>query len=164
MAGQAALADSLWRFSLMVYSRPGVADALVRLQDERGHNVNLILFALWLGLCQGVRLDDADLARAKVAIAALDRDVVAPLRRLRRQLKDNPDADISDLRRRVLALELAAERRVQARLAAIAPPRPGDANRRLLAEANLRLVLGADAASEEGVTVWQALTVKRSVS
>jgi uncharacterized protein (TIGR02444 family) len=142
MAGQAALAESFWRFSLMVYSRPGVADALIRLQDERGHNINLILFALWLGLCEGVRLDDAGLARAKMAIAALDRDVVAPLRRLRRQLKDSPDADIRDLRRRVLALELAAERRVQARLAAIAAPRHAQGDHRAAAKANLRLILG----------------------
>ncbi len=90
MAGEAAAAASLWRFSLMLYSRPGVADALIRLQDERGHNVNLILFGLWLGLCEGVRLDTEALARAQATIAPLDRDLVQKLRGLRRQLKDQP--------------------------------------------------------------------------
>jgi uncharacterized protein (TIGR02444 family) len=58
MTEQAAVA-SFWRFSLMLYRRPGVAEALIRLQDERGHNANLILFGLWLGLCNGACLDDA---------------------------------------------------------------------------------------------------------
>lgn len=143
MTGQDAAADSFWRFSLMLYSRAGVADALLRLQDERGRNVNLILFGLWLGLCEGVRLDDTGLARAEAAIAALDRDIVAPLRRLRRQLKDSPDSDIRDLRRRVLTLEIAAERRVQTRLAASLSPMRSDGDHHAVAEANLRLVLGS---------------------
>jgi len=151
-------ADSFWRFSLMVYGRPGVATALIRLQDRDGHNVNLVLFALWLGLCEGGRLDPAALARAKSAIAGLDRDVVAPLRQLRRALKDDPDADLRDLRRRVLALEIAAERRVQARLAAsIKRGRARAGDRHALAEANLRLVLGDDHASEEAALLRQAI-------
>jgi uncharacterized protein (TIGR02444 family) len=138
-------ADAFWRFSLMTYARPGIAEALIRLQDEHGHNVNLILFGLWLGLCEGVRLDAVALTRARAATAALDDGVIAPLRRLRQALKDDPDPDMRGLRRRVLALELAAERRVQARLVAFAVPlraSPGD--RRGLAEANLRRVLGPD--------------------
>ena len=156
MTEQAAAADSFWRFSLMLYGRPGVADALIRLQDERGHNVNLILFGLWLGLCQGARLDDVGLARAKAAIAAFDRDVVAPLRHLRRQLKDRPDVDIRDLRRRILVLEIDAERRAQARLATSAPTRQPEGDRRGIAEANLRLILGADFELQDVAIVLQA--------
>jgi uncharacterized protein (TIGR02444 family) len=62
MARQDAAAESFWRFSLMVYARPGVAEALIGLQDRAGHNVNLILFGLWLGLCEAVPLDAAGLA------------------------------------------------------------------------------------------------------
>ncbi|HWB50066.1 MAG TPA: TIGR02444 family protein [Stellaceae bacterium] len=149
MAGQDAAANAFWRFSLMIYSRPGVADTLIRLQDERGHNVNLILFGLWLGLCAGAGLDAAGLERAKAAIAELDRAVVVPLRRLRRALKDTPDADIRDLRCRVLALELAAERRVQARLAKQVPQRAGESDPRAAAAANLRLILGGEPVPEE---------------
>ena len=82
-------------------------------------------------------------------MTGLDRDVVTPLRRLRRALKGDPDPDVHDLRRRVLVLEIAAERRVQARLAACVPPKLGTGDRRAAAEANLRLILGADFASEE---------------
>jgi uncharacterized protein (TIGR02444 family) len=158
MTGRGAAADSFWRFSLMLYSRPGVADALIRLQDERGHNVNLVLFGLWLGLGKAAFLDEAGLARAKAAIAPLERDVVAPLRRLRRQLKDRPDADSRDLRRRILGLEIEAERRAQARLATDVPARQAEGDRHAIAEANLRLILGADFGTPDAELVRRTLT------
>lgn len=151
-------ADAFWRFSLMVYGRPGVAHALIRLQDRGGHNVNLVLFGLWLGLCQGAGLDAAGLARAKTAIAAIHRDVVAPLRDLRRALRADPDPDIRALWRRVLALEIAAERRVQARLvASTRRSRARGDSRHVLTESNLRLVLGADFESEEAVLLRRTI-------
>src|SRR6185437_7058876 len=103
---ETAAAEGFWRFSLTVYARPGVAEALIGLQDRHGHNVNLMLFGLWLGVCEGRRIDAAALGRARTAMARIDSKVVAPLRRLRRQLKGDPDPDIQTLRRRVLALEL----------------------------------------------------------
>lgn len=157
MARESA-AEGFWRFSLMVYARPGIADALIRLQDQGGHNVNFVLFGLWLGLCQEAGLDAAGLARAKTAIEAIDRAVVAPLRDLRRALKAHPDPDIRALRRRVLALEIAAERRAQARLAASV--RRGGArgdSRHVLTERNLRLILGADFESEDAVLLRQTI-------
>jgi uncharacterized protein (TIGR02444 family) len=151
--------EAFWRFSLLIYGRPGVADALIRLQDRGGNNVNLVLFGLWLGLCHATRIDAAMLSRAKAAIDRLDRDVVAPLRQLRRALKGDPDPDIGDLRRRVLALEIAAERRVQTRLASCVSlgsvPSAGD--RRAIAAANLRLILGGAFAPEEAVLLRQAI-------
>jgi uncharacterized protein (TIGR02444 family) len=158
MTGDLAAADSFWRFSLMVYSRPGVADLLIRLQDQGGHNVNLVLFALWLGICAGDRLDADALARAKTAMAKIDRDVVMPLRQLRRALKDDADPDSRDLRRRVLSLEIAAERRIQARLAASVARRRdiGRGDRHAIAEANLRLVLGGDLAPEDAALLRRA--------
>jgi uncharacterized protein (TIGR02444 family) len=137
-------AEAFWRFSLAAYSRTGVADTLIRLQDQGGHNVNLVLFALWLA-ARGVRLDTAGLAEARAAMAKLDAEIVAPLRQLRRQLRGDPDGDVQELRRRLLALEISAERRVQARLAGCAPPLGNVAgDREAIAEANLRLIVGAD--------------------
>jgi len=150
MADRDDTAEAFWRFSLMVYGRPGVAEALITLQDRSGHNVNLILYGLWLGICEATRLDGAALSRAKAAIETLDRNVVAPLRGLRRALKSDPDPDVRDLRRRVLALEIATERQVQARLAATAPGREAEAgDRHAITESNLRLILGGDFTSEE---------------
>ncbi|MEL6362155.1 MAG: TIGR02444 family protein [Pseudomonadota bacterium] len=41
--------QGFWDWSLSTYSRPGVADQLIALQDRYGANVNLILWCLWLG-------------------------------------------------------------------------------------------------------------------
>jgi uncharacterized protein (TIGR02444 family) len=159
LADHDAAAESFWRFSLMLYARRGVAEALIRLQDRAGHNVNLMLFGLWFGLCESGRLDAAGLTRAVAALKGLDREIVQPLRQLRGALKGASDPDVRNLRRRVLALEIAAERRVQARLAAsIAPPSRGRAgDRRSLAEANLRLILGSDFGTSEAAVLRQAL-------
>jgi uncharacterized protein (TIGR02444 family) len=157
MTGRDAAAESFWRFSLMVYGRPGVAEALIRLQDRGAHNVNLVLFALWLGLCEATRLDVALLGRAKAAIERLDDEIVVPLRRLRRALRDDRDPDMCDLRRRMLVLEIAAERRVQARLAASVARRKGGGDRRATAEANLRRILGVDFASGEAALLRETI-------
>lgn len=152
-----AAAEAFWRFSLMVYARPGVAAALISLQDHAGHNVNLILFGLWLAVGRGRRLDAVGLARARAAIDKLDRDVVLPLRRLRRALKGDPDPDIQELRRRVLTLEVAAERRVQARLAGTVTGRVGRGSRVAIAGANLKLILGNDFASPEAAAIGETI-------
>ena len=149
--------EAFWRFSLALYARPGVAPALLALQDRAGHDVNLILFSLWAGAVQGVRLDAAALAAAEAAIAELKGDIVEPLRGLRRRLKADPAADVQALRRKILGLELAAERRVQQRLAALSPSMPAAADRLAAAEANLALYLGADAQSSEADIVQVVL-------
>jgi uncharacterized protein (TIGR02444 family) len=131
-------AAALWRFSLAFYARPGVADALIALQDRDGRDVGLILYALWQGL-RGRRLA-ADLG-ALAAAAAAPAALAAELRGMRRRLKSDAAADIAALRRRVLALELAAERAAQARLAAIVPP-AAEGGRLELAAANLALCVG----------------------
>src|SRR5579885_3374371 len=132
-------AEALWRFSLAFYARPGVAAALLALQDRDGRDVNLILYALWQGL-RGRRLASGDLAA--LAERAAPPAVAAELRGLRRRLAADRAPDIAALRRRLLALELAAEREVQRRLAAASVPAAGEGSRRDLAAANLALYVG----------------------
>ncbi|TMJ61393.1 MAG: TIGR02444 family protein [Alphaproteobacteria bacterium] len=150
-------ANAFWRFSLALYARPGVAEALIALQDRAGNDVNLILFALWRGVVHGHRLDQGELTAAEAAIAPLRRDVIEPLRKLRRGLKDNSDPDLQALRRRIGGLELAAERRAQSRVAAtIAAPGAAE-DRAAAAAANLALYLGATAQSAEAAVLRRAL-------
>ena len=156
-ADKRAAAEAFWRFSLMVYARPGVAAALIGLQDRAGHNVNLILFGIWLAAGCRRSLDRADLARSHAAIEKFDGSVVSPLRTLRRTLKSDPDPDVQNLRRRVLALELVAERCVQARLAETVAGRAGNGKRTALTTANLKLILGADFISPEAAALRQAI-------
>lgn len=153
-----AAGEALWRFSLALYARPGVADALIGLQDLGGRDVNLILFALWLGATRAREIDAAGLAAAASAIAPLNA-VVAELRERRRRLKAATEIDLQALRRRLLALELAAERRVQYRLAASRANRTSPGRRDPLgaAEANLARCLGGDAGSAEARVLRAAL-------
>jgi uncharacterized protein (TIGR02444 family) len=157
-----AAAAAFWRFSLNFYSRPGVADALIALQDKAGRDVNLILFGLWLGLSGRGRLDVAALAAAELATRKLRAEIVIPLRQLRRRLPASAEDDIRRLREAVKRLELAAERAAQRRLAARAGPvaRAADPGRRRAdAQANLALCLGTHASKR-----LEALALHRAVA
>jgi uncharacterized protein (TIGR02444 family) len=144
----------LWQFSGAFYAVPRVARALIALQDSGGLDVNLMLFGLWLGVSGRGRLDSEGLRAAELVAGTIRADVVGPLRALRRSLRPNPDADVQRLRDGVKALELAAEKVVQSRLACLAGPCDASRSRPArLADAhdNLALclgparVLGADA-------------------
>jgi uncharacterized protein (TIGR02444 family) len=144
-----AESGELWSFSLAFYERPGVAAALIALQDGAGLDVNLILFAIWHGLSGRGPIDQQGVKAADWAVRAIRVELIEPLRALRRRLKAALDADIQQLRERVKMLEVDAERAAQTRLAALArPPFKTDPPARIAdAEANLALYLGVTAAS-----------------
>jgi uncharacterized protein (TIGR02444 family) len=155
-----AAAEAFWRFSLDFYARANVAAALTALQDREGRDVNLMLFALWLGLSGRPRLAPCGIAAAEHRIATIRTEIAEPLRRVRRRLRGAPDADVQVLRRRIAALEIDAERAGQFRLAALA----GTAaelslpHRLAAAGANLAMYLGpAGAGSREAEILRQAL-------
>lgn len=102
---------ALWDFSLALYARDGVADACLRLQDRHGLDVCLILFCVWHGLRLGA-VPDAVMARAAAFSERWGREVVRPLRGVRRRMKrmDPAGAPLDRLREEVKAVELAAER------------------------------------------------------
>jgi uncharacterized protein (TIGR02444 family) len=161
-AGELTSEEALWHFSLAFYSRPGVSQALIALQDRASCDVNLMLFAVWLGISGRSRLTNDKLAIADQIIAPITADIVKPLRALRRKLRSDPDGDIQRLREDIKALELAAERIVQSRLARIAGSPGGDADpsrRAAAAYENLVLYLGPKHAhSSEAATIEEALT------
>ncbi|MFZ5717919.1 MAG: TIGR02444 family protein [Pseudomonadota bacterium] len=100
---------SIWEWALEAYSRPGVPEACLRLQDEYGQNTSLLLWAVH----DEVR-DPQLLAHAAEAARAWDRTALVPLRDVRRGLKA-PLPPFEDearlaLREEVKGLELAAER------------------------------------------------------
>jgi uncharacterized protein (TIGR02444 family) len=153
------LGDAFWRFSLALYARPGVADALIAMQDHAGRDVNVILFGLWIAVTRGVIGAD-QLAAAEDAIAPINKQAVAPMRQLRRDLKHAGEPGVQALRRRVAALEIAAERHVQHRLAATLCGEAGAApggDRLAAAQANLGLILGQAAGSLAAGALIQAL-------
>lgn len=112
---------SLWDFSLALYAQPGVAEACLRLQDEQGINVNLLLWCVWLE-CKGLALDTTRLQDAEQRIRGWDHHYVVPLRHLRRRLKaefGTGDTAIDALRKQIQQAELAAEQQVQWQLQAL---------------------------------------------
>jgi uncharacterized protein (TIGR02444 family) len=156
-AGEAG--EAFWRFSLALYARPGVAEALIALQDRAGLDVNLILFGLWVGARHGRDLDADGFAAAVEAVAGAT-GIVRDIRALRRQLDPAADGDLRSLRRALLRLELAAERQVQRRLALCVPAGtlphiPGD--RCPAALANLACYLGAESESPEAALLRREL-------
>jgi uncharacterized protein (TIGR02444 family) len=132
---------NFWNFSLKVYGRPGVAPACIALQDGLGLDVNLLLYCCWHGRA-GRRLEATDLKRAIAAVAAWQREVVQPLRAVRRRLKAGVPpiaaAESEALRRKVNDLEIEGERIAQAALEALPAPAAG---RRSAVDANLALYL-----------------------
>ena len=153
--------EALWRFSLAFYDRPGVPDALIVLQDRDGFDVNLILFALWLGISGRGQLGGHALAAAKQAAGTLRIEIVEPLRSLRRKLRNHPDGDVQRLREGVKALEIAGEKLVQERLARLAGSGYAKADpvgRLAAAHANLALYL-----SEEGHRSREAAIIEEAL-
>ncbi|MFV3076458.1 TIGR02444 family protein [Niveispirillum fermenti] len=141
----------LWPFSLAVYAGPDVAAACLLAQDEHGADVNLLLWAAWLG-ARGHVLTPVELSAARHATAPWRQDVVQPLRALRRRLKSGPapapeDAATQALRAQVKAAELEAERIQQTVLARLPLHRRTDAGWDEALAANLSLLLPGDAAT-----------------
>ena len=135
--------DALWTFSLALYGKPGIAPALIRLQDRNGLDVNLLLFCCFVGARGLGPLSKAQLIAADRAIRAWRKAVVEPLRTVRRSLKLPPlasgDTADGELRRQVLQAELLSEERAQAMLAAWLVRRQPSATRGVLADVALSL-------------------------
>lgn len=138
------LPHPFWNFSLEIYAADGVAEACLDLQERRGCDVNILLFCCWLGASGRPTLTADRLRSILKASDVWQSEVVQPLRRLRRILKDRPWRDtlpetVDAVRRRVADAELAAEHAEQLKLAGLHAP-PADRDRP--AEKRLRAAIG----------------------
>ena len=104
-------AASLWDFALALYAAPGVENVCLRLQDDFQANTNMVLWSCWLD-AQNIRLTPERLGQAHERIASWDRAVVAPLRQLRRDLKQHASEDhqVGSCRQAIKSAELEAEK------------------------------------------------------
>ena len=117
---EASANTSIWDFVLNYYGRKGVSEALIGLQDSYGIDVNMLLFLVWVA-AQRRSLGADDVQRVSEASHAWQRNVVVPIRAVRRLLKENaplvsPDTAAA-FRKKVQAVELEGE---QAQLNAMA--------------------------------------------
>jgi uncharacterized protein (TIGR02444 family) len=79
-----------WDFSLSLYRKPGVADACLFVQDRYGLNVNLVLLCIWVADSGGGALSAVQMATAMRRIADWERQVIKPLREIRRACRREP--------------------------------------------------------------------------
>jgi uncharacterized protein (TIGR02444 family) len=111
-----------WTFSLAVYADPAVQQECLELQDDYGLDVNQLLFCAFVGAVHGAVLSNQATRDATDTVGVWQRDVVGALRAARRALKpfaaeaEPHNRPIADLRARVKAAELDAERIEQAML------------------------------------------------
>jgi uncharacterized protein (TIGR02444 family) len=149
-----------WRFSLRFYARPQVSAACLKLQDEAGVDVNLLLFLLFLAEHQR-QVNLSDVARFDDTIRSWRESVVKPLRTLRRAMKtgigDIPVTASENFRGQIKRLELESEQIEQHVLESLDGAALGvaAASRVQAAEANL----AAYAAYLGGLSVEPAETI-----
>ncbi|MDB5655798.1 MAG: hypothetical protein JWQ94_3411 [Tardiphaga sp.] len=102
-----------WAFALRIYAEPDVAAACLRLQDDAGVDV-LLLLGVAFASGRGIPLSPSDIAAMDEACRPWREQVVQPLRALRIALKAGPppapDAATEILRNQIKASELHAER------------------------------------------------------
>jgi uncharacterized protein (TIGR02444 family) len=151
--------DAFWSFSLAFYARPGVSEACLALQDRHGRDVNLVLYACWVGLSGRGALSAVEFARAEAVSGPWRRGVIEKLRQARRAIKEqNRDGALGALYEAAKALELEAERMAQRRLAALAPPPAASAESRVAdAAASLALYLGGASAQGTAAPIFAAI-------
>jgi uncharacterized protein (TIGR02444 family) len=122
----------LWDWAVAAYAAPGVADACLALQDSHEQNVPVLLWSAWVA-ATGRKPDAETIEAACDTARAWDSVVVAPLRSVRRTLRapipDIDDGPRENVRNRIKALELEAERHLLEALEVLAPepagsPRP----------------------------------------
>lgn len=151
--------NPFWRYSLAVYSRPGVEAALLALQQRCGTDTNLLLYACWLA-SRGQAPDQRRWRQAMAAVARWQAEAIQPLRRARHAVKAAapglPSGWGTELRQRLGRVELDLEYLEQHTLFTLAqqlpPPRRALAPR-AAARASLGRyfgLLGLDAALLDG--------------
>ena len=104
------LQGPLWKFALDFYAKPGVAMALLTLQDEADVDVIQVLLTTYTYKTRGHALSADDLADAASEMDEWREVVVLPLRRVRKSLRSaesRPDKE--KLRQDVKKAELLAE-------------------------------------------------------
>ena len=117
-----------WSFAVDLYAKPAVSQACLTLQDRLGGDVCLLLFALFIAREHQIGLAHSDFASLDAAIADWRREVIEPLRSVRRRLKAGPHPAPSPhtnaVRQHIQKAELAAEQIALAMLARCFAQRP----------------------------------------
>jgi len=112
----------LWRFALRLWRDKRIERVCLRLQDEHGVPVAVLLTALWLS--EAGRRPDPALGRRLLAYAEqFEADYLRPLRAVRRRAADGQGT--VELKRQIQEAELEGERLLLEQLSRQAQAQPG---------------------------------------
>tara|TARA_Y100000588_G_scaffold392795_1_gene506008 strand:- start:121 stop:630 length:510 start_codon:yes stop_codon:yes gene_type:complete len=105
----------LWDFSVKTYGREGVASACLRLQDDHGADVNILMYCCWAAQDRALLFDAMAIERIISAVEPWKSSIVEVLRNIRRELKSKTypgiDVEVQErLRVEIKRIELNAER------------------------------------------------------
>ena len=121
------MSERFWDYSLAVYGRPGFAEAGLGLQARLGADINMLLLCCWHATSGRGELAGEELLRLIARVRDWRETVIEPLRAMRRSLKAHPLPDAQELRDRIEACELEAERIEQSMLEEeVSGPSPAD--------------------------------------
>ncbi|MGY8996054.1 MAG: TIGR02444 family protein [Alphaproteobacteria bacterium] len=79
--------SAFWSFTLEVYGRQGVQPSVIHLQDDRGVDVNLLLYAMWTASLGLPAFDKARAQGLADAVEAWRETAIEPLRAVRTALR-----------------------------------------------------------------------------
>lgn len=107
-------ASDLWKFAVALYGDDDVKAACLRIQARYGLSISLLLGAIWIGVNGYGRLGATEWETTARRAMEWHRDVIEPIRALRRQLRLQPPAGVEvqthELRHQLVEAELGAER------------------------------------------------------
>ena len=103
MMDETGTAGSFKQFALEVYDSEGVAAACLHLQNRHVLDVNVVLFAAFIGARRRQTLTTTCLDAARSRVDAWHREVVQPLRAVRQRLKTGPAPAPNELTTRLRA-------------------------------------------------------------
>lgn len=121
-----------WAFALEIYARPGVADACLKLQNEAGVDVMMLLVITFAAVRLRILLTSAEIRKLDETCRPWREQIVWPLRAIGSGLKTGPapapNGETEEFRSRIKTVELAAERLQNQLLAECLPLRPPERN------------------------------------
>jgi len=107
---------SFWEFSIYVYRKNGVADTFLRLQNDHGVDVNMLLYCCWHGITRGVFTNQLFQTVFDYSTSWCNQ-TVKPLRNVRTWLKQSgchlshiDTASCMEFREEIKGIELQAEK------------------------------------------------------
>ncbi len=116
-----------WDFSVQVYALPGVADALLELQNRHGGDVNLVLYFAWHAASGRGALSGAQIPDLDASVQSWRERVIKPLRAVRGLIGNETEfatlGNSRQARAKVLEAELACEQVAQQLLETLAERR-----------------------------------------